>query len=236
LQRRRISHQLQGVHVPAKAANPDHLTIIGRDGETEVDARSTASLSPTIQASVTIKQVNKDFGEIALNAIVTELARQCEVVANGDLTRAETLLTAQAHTLDSLFNNLARRAAVNIGEHVHAADAYLRLALRAQNQCRMTVETLNEIKNPRSPTFVRASQANIAGGHQQVNNGAAAGEAQISRAGEKTITPSKLLEATDGERVECGAPMPAGRSDPSLAPMGEVHGSADTPRQIGGVA
>jgi len=45
----------------------------------------------------------------------------------------------------------------------------LKLALRAQNQCRATIETLSVVKNPPTATFVR--QANIAAGHQQVNNG-----------------------------------------------------------------
>jgi len=44
-----------------------------------------------------------------------------------------------------------------------------RLAFKAQSRCRATNETLAEIKNPPSVAFV--PQANIAAGHQQVNNG-----------------------------------------------------------------
>jgi hypothetical protein len=45
----------------------------------------------------------------------------------------------------------------------------MRLALRAQNQARATLETLSTVKNPPHPaTFVR--QQNIAHGAQQVNN------------------------------------------------------------------
>jgi hypothetical protein len=45
----------------------------------------------------------------------------------------------------------------------------MRMAMRAQNQCRMTLETLATIKNP---PVVYAKQANINnGGQQQVNNG-----------------------------------------------------------------
>jgi hypothetical protein len=42
----------------------------------------------------------------------------------------------------------------------------LRLALKAQTQCRATVETLATMKNP----VVFAKQANIAHGPQQINN------------------------------------------------------------------
>jgi len=44
----------------------------------------------------------------------------------------------------------------------------MRLALRAQSQCRATLETLAVIKNPTTVAYVR--QANIANGPQQVNN------------------------------------------------------------------
>ena len=46
--------------------------------------------------------------------------------------------------------------------HLQAAETYMRLALKSQSQCRTTVETLAEIKNPRQVAFVK--QANIAGG------------------------------------------------------------------------
>jgi hypothetical protein len=78
-------------------------------------------------------------------------------------------LAIQAHTLDTIFNELARRSAANVGEYMEAAERYMRLALKAQSQCRATIETLAEIKNPKPVAFVQ--QANIANGPQQVNNG-----------------------------------------------------------------
>ena len=66
----------------------------------------------------------------------------------------------QAHTLDALFNESARRAGNNLGHYPDTVDKYMRLALMAQSQCRTTIETLAEIKNPRPVAFVK--QANIA--------------------------------------------------------------------------
>jgi hypothetical protein len=65
----------------------------------------------------------------------------------------------------------------------------LRLAFKAQGQCRSTFETLALMKNP--PVFAR--NANIANGPQQVNtqtviNGPA------SRAAISEAAPTKLLE------------------------------------------
>jgi hypothetical protein len=44
----------------------------------------------------------------------------------------------------------------------------MRMALRAQNQCRATLQTLAAIKNP---PVVFANRANIASGPHPVNNG-----------------------------------------------------------------
>ena len=69
---------------------------------------------------------------------------------------------------DAIFNELARRAALNMAEYPNATEIYLRLALKAQSQCRATLETLAAIKNP---PIVYARQANVTTGPQQVNNG-----------------------------------------------------------------
>ncbi len=76
------------------------------------------------------------------------------------------MLASQAHTLDAIFNNLARRA-IN-AECLNQFEQYLKLGLRAQSQCRATWEALSAIKNPPVMGYVR--QANIAHGPQQVNN------------------------------------------------------------------
>ena len=82
---------------------------------------------------------------------------------------SKTALKAQAHALQAIFMNLARRATTQ--EYMKHCETYLRMAMKAQNQCRMTLETLATIKNP--PVVV-ARQANINnGGQQQVNNGTA---------------------------------------------------------------
>lgn len=126
-------------------------------------------------------------------------------VAKGDLGRAEAILVAHAHTLDEIFSALARRSAANIeAGYGESADRYMRLALKAQSQCRTTLEALAEIKDPRPVAFVR--QANIAAGPQQVNN---AFSLPDSRAGNSQNEPIKLLEDSDGERLdlwsgECG--------------------------------
>jgi hypothetical protein len=59
------------------------------------------------------------------------------------------------------------------GHYLEAAGKYMKLALKAQSQCRTTVEAIGELKNPQPVAFIR--QANI-GKAVQMNNGAAGQE------------------------------------------------------------
>jgi hypothetical protein len=116
--------------------DPKALRIPQKHSETLADAVAHASLRPTVQAAMTLLGCNKDVGEMSINTLVADLEKQCNLASKGELVRAEALLMTQAHTLDALFNNLARRAAVNIGEYMIAAETYLCLALKAQRQLR----------------------------------------------------------------------------------------------------
>jgi hypothetical protein len=108
--------------------------------------------------------------QVSLEGCIEALVSTAHAAHTGDLKKAETMLVAQASTLNAVFCELARRAASNMGEYLNATETYLRLALKAQAQCRATLETLAAIKNP---PVVFARQANINnGGQQQVNNGA----------------------------------------------------------------
>lgn len=110
------------------------------------------------------------FGELHATECLDALRASVKAVQGGDLAGAEAMLVAQAAALNAIFGEMARRAALNMGEYLDATDRYMRLALKAQSQCRATLETLATIKNP---PVVFARQANIAHGPQQVNNGLA---------------------------------------------------------------
>jgi hypothetical protein len=77
---------------------------------------------------------------------------------------------------------------LNLGEYINAAERYMRLALKAQAQCRATIETLAALK---SPPVVYARQANVAG-QQQVNNYASAGS--NAHADKTEAAPNELLD------------------------------------------
>ncbi len=167
------------------------------------------------------------FGDVNLTECLNALSDSAARVNKGDLREAEALLAAQAVSLNAIFTSLAHRARINMGEYLDAADRYMRLALKAQGQCRATLETLAAIKNP--PT-VFARQANIAQGPQQVNNTISLGsrDAQcLARAGNSESEPNKLLEA-HGERLDLGAADTTDAGDQALATVGTINRPANS--------
>ena len=207
---------------PARKRNPNEITTIGRPDEDKAFAIARTVLRPTVQAAVTLKAYGRTHGDLDLSGLIDALTAQTKAATDGDLGRGEAMLAVQAHTLDAVFNNLARRA-IN-AEYMDHLDRYLKLALRAQSQCRATWETLATVKNPPMMGYVR--QANIAHGHQQVNN-AASTAGDTSRARETAGRQGKLLEQKDGERLDIGEAGAAGRAHPAMAPLGELNRTKD---------
>ncbi|MES2355197.1 MAG: hypothetical protein V4568_12515 [Pseudomonadota bacterium] len=161
------------------------------------------------------------FGEIDLTEAASVMKEKTDKVKGGDLSEIEATLITQAATLDAIFNELARRAALNMGEYLSATESYLRLALKAQGQCRATLETLAEIKNPRPVAFVK--QANIANGPQQVNNGEqhfAPSTRTHACAGNSVNQSNELLEASNGERLDTGTTSTASGVNKELEAVG----------------
>lgn len=73
------------------------------------------------------------------------MAGACVEVHNGNLALQKSILTCQATTLDTIFTKMAEMALNNAEEYPDAADKYLRLALKAQGNCRATIETIDRI-------------------------------------------------------------------------------------------
>jgi hypothetical protein len=155
--------------------------------------------------------------------LLTLLELLNEQVANiqaGDKSNTEAMLFSQAVTLNSIFLEMSRRAAMNMNDHVHATEAYMRVALKAQNQVRMTLETINNMQNP---PVVIAKQANITSGPQQVNNvihAAPQNEVTQNTPNQLTGGPNELHQDTRTQGI-------TGRINPTLEALGKVYGPQD---------
>lgn len=215
--------QIQGENIAPLTAE-DLVKETCPVSEKEAD-QVTLAMAPNVKAAATIKDYSKNFGDISLSGLILDLGRQVDIMASGDLTRAENLLAAQAHTLDAIFNNLASTAAnTNRIDHM---EHYMRLALKAQNQCRTTLESLSAMKSPQSIAFVK--QANI-GNAVQVNNGIRFGEKdekheKVPGFGKQTIGDN------DDTSMVSGTASPSSRADSELETVGKVYWSSDQRRK-----
>lgn len=193
-----------------------------KPGQTPVQAHAALAVEGLATNTVTMRQWSSHiFGEEGLDlAAAVEAVFNASIrVKQGNLGELEMLLTSQIVAMNAIFGNLASRAKTTT--YIDHFDKYMRLALKAQGQCRATAETLAMMKNP--PVFTR--QANIASGPQQVNNGPVLNSSP-ARAEISESAPNKLLEA-HGQRLDTGATSAAGACDQALAPVGAVHGTAD---------
>ena len=200
---------------PAKKATP-----VAAKAET-MKAHQIVTSSNT-QNAVGIVAWSNFAGEIDLQALVNDLGEQTQKVQDGDMRPVEGMLYRQAKTLETMFTHLTRRASKQ--ENMKWFQTYLTLALKAQAQCRASLEALAEVKNPRSVAFVK--QANVTSGPQQVNNtyaGASAHTAINSPAESFQSEPNKLLEADHEQRMDIGAQGQAGRVNQAVETVGAGH-------------
>ena len=173
--------------VPVK--NKSSVIVPMHNGEEPDEAVAKILTMPEVGAASTIRGLN-DIHDV--NALTKILSQQTADVIGGNMTRPEAMLLSQAHTLDALFNSLVMKG---LGQtHMQHYEAFKRLAFKAQSQCRTTLQTLSDIKNP---SVVYAKQANITNGNQQINNGVPAPRTQ-----ENIKYSNELLEHTHGERLD----------------------------------
>ena len=203
------------------------LSLTLKPNQSKLAALAELAVSGLETNAITLVQFTRPItGEADLTEIVRALNDLTNRVQRGNLDDLEAWLSAQAAVLNVMFNTLAQRAFWNMGEHLDASERYFRLAFKAQNQARETIETWATIKNP--PT-VFARQANIAQGPQQVNNNAMLPNiaATSSRACAETQTEQNELLEAHGERVDDGAADPTSARDSGVAAVGAVHRPSD---------
>jgi hypothetical protein len=175
-------------------------------------ALAKLAVRPSANAAAVIFEYGKIFGDQDINDLIDTLVDSIEKVNDGDMKRCEGMLMGQAQALQSIFTNLSRRA-IN-QEYLKNYETFMRMALKAQSQCRQTLEALSNIKNP---PVVYAKQANISNGPQQINNGV---PAQAPHAEQINNEPNELLEVIDGERVDAGTAKETIGSNQAMATVG----------------
>jgi hypothetical protein len=141
----------------AKKAADATLILRPKADETDQAAQARTMLGPFVRHGLTAGCfANRVLGPTqdkpGLMDCADFIEAQARSAAGADLAMASHMLAAQAITLDSMFTELARCAAVNMGEYPQAVDRYARLALKAQSNSRATLEALAKLHQPREQT------------------------------------------------------------------------------------
>lgn len=202
----------------------DALLVEQSPDETGAMAMARKVLDPGFRHAATAssfagKLLGDSFEHPGLMDYVHHVLKVGDKAEAGDLAIASRLLASQAITLDSMFTELSRRTALNMGEYIDAAERYGRLALKAQSNCRATLEALAKLHQPREQT-VR---------HVHVNEGGQAviadefhhhseGQRNAETANQSHAAPaagaSPSLFSPDAQG--CGMPIPSREGETAL--------------------
>ena len=173
--------------------DPNMLYLPGVKGKDNAESNAIFSHNAALRATCG----GKPFRDIILpGADATEslktLVNRSQKVRNGDMTSVEAILIAQADTLDAVFNAMLLRAMGNQTNLQHF-EGLMRVAMKAQAQCSLTLRTLSEIKNPRKTAFIK--QQNNA--NQQVVNNALPGAQESGKQPNELLSKGESVEAVD---------------------------------------
>lgn len=184
---------------------------------TEGEKNAHMALMSSVSGAAVIHayQGNVIGKDIDMTFLANQLADTFIEIKNGDLLDLEAMLGSQAMALQTIFTSLAREASSQ--KDYRGLECVLRLALKAQTQSRVTISALVDLKFPRQATFV--TQANIAHGPQQVNNGVAVEQ----RHEEKQNSTNKLSGGTRELRKDTRAPCTSISGNPTMAAVEKIH-------------
>ena len=206
----------------AKATDPmqpdNALHVEQSTDETGAQAVARKLLEPTFKnaaaaAGFTGRMIGSEIEAPGISDYASHVQRVANEAAEGELAMASRILAAQAVALDSMFAELARRAALNMGEYMAASERYGRLALRAQSNCRTTLEALAKLHQPREQT-VRHVHVNE-GGQAVVadhfhNHTGGAENAETNKQSHATGPAGKCASLPRPDPQGNGMPIPGG--------------------------
>lgn len=209
---------------PTPPASPNNvLRVPKKDGEGENLATARVIMDPDFRHGMAVAQVLKaQFGNQdsspGIGDYADALKEKANAAAEGDLAFASRMLAAQAITLDSIFGEMARRMALNMGEYLGATETYGRIAMKAQAQSRATLEALAKLHQPREQTgrHVHVNEGGQAIIADQFHNHAGGGGRKMDFQAKNPMQPERLASAPrclarTRSRTACQSPAVKGR-------------------------
>ena len=209
------------------AAKPakDTLSVPSQPDKSEARNLADVALSAAANGMATTRLFARgSFGELPTTELFEAHIDRCKTARDGDLKHQKVMLAAQADALNSIFTEMARRAALNMGEYLGATETYLRLGLKAQAQCRATIEALDSLTCGRVQTVKHVhvnegGQAIVADQFHQHTGGRKNGKADEQPLATGTAGESPAMLGSDPQRN--GVPIPSGEGQ---SPMPHARG------------
>ena len=154
------------------------------------------------QRVVLASEHNKGLDSTSMPQLMAVLKAESEPLSEGKSEDIGPILANQAIALQSLFARLTERGLSQ--NSMSNIEAFMKLALRAQSQCRATLEALASINKPPS---IHAIQANVAT-NQQIN-----------------YSQNQLLGDDDELRQDRGTSGAEKAVNPEMEAVGKVDGA-----------
>jgi hypothetical protein len=170
-------------------------------------ARAREVLEPALNAGRSVEIWTWTEHEHLYGELRDEIEKQIEAVRSGDMSGLESILVGETVTLDQIFHSLCRRSGRS--GHPEKITMMLQAALKTQAAIRATVQTLVLLKSPPSVNVVSGNLTNI-------------GEVNLNRDLRLENAPSKLLEATNDQRLDTLTASITGGEDQELVTVGEI--------------
>ena len=215
----------------APSSQPKNPTVMGKQMQSSVGEKDDETalnyakliISPEIASCRVITNREREdlLAQLDTSTLIDALRAQTQAVHQGDMKAAEAMLINQATALQSLFVKLTEKGLQ--ASLLRQQETALRLALKAQSQCRATLETLANIKNP---PVVYAKQANVTTGPQQINNGGLANApSELASAPQKKSRKNKLKELPHEREqwLDASAPGGAGSAHQTAKAVAPIH-------------
>ena len=201
----------------------NNVSLVRKEGVTLEQQATEYILDPKTLGALIIDGNNSNVStQVDMEYAREVIGQAIDEVKKGDLSKLEEMLYSQAVALNMMFSNLSRRASLQTNVDIKAT--LTNLCFKAQNQSRNTIQTRINLKQPSQTSFIK--QANIAHGHQQINNGVA----QSSPENLSNQT-NELLEVQDGKWLDRGKKAKAKGVNTKLEAVGEVHRGKNYKRQ-----
>lgn len=188
---------------------------------------ASLAILPEQTAMTAVRKIKFDpYDASCINSgdLLEEIFKQSKEIQKGDLSRIERFLYSQAIALDAMFDRMLVQMAAS--DWTPQVQLFGTLALKAQGQCRATLATLAQIKNPDQITFIKQliQQQNNA---IQVNNNSS--HPEIAKKSEKVA--NELLSEAKHEKLEFRGAQETISINQAMETVEAVNGSKNTKRE-----